>query len=34
MAAYYLFLPEAPSHGNIRNEMFFDWHITAVPVPE
>jgi prepilin-type N-terminal cleavage/methylation domain-containing protein len=33
-AAYFPFLPEAPSHGKIRNQIFFDWHITAVAAPE
>jgi prepilin-type processing-associated H-X9-DG protein len=32
-AAYYPFLPEAPAHGKIRNQLFFDWHVTAVAVP-
>ena len=29
-ALYYPFLPESPSHGNIRNTIYFDWHIEAV----
>ncbi len=31
-AGYYLHLPVNPSHGSVRNELFFDWHITAVAV--
>ena len=31
IAGYYTHLPVTPAHGNIRNELFFDWHITAVP---
>jgi prepilin-type N-terminal cleavage/methylation domain-containing protein len=27
---YYDFLPAKPVHGNVRNELFFDWHIAAV----
>jgi prepilin-type N-terminal cleavage/methylation domain-containing protein len=30
-AAYYSFLPETPTHGHVRNQLFFDWHISAVP---
>jgi prepilin-type N-terminal cleavage/methylation domain-containing protein len=30
-AAYYSFLPAAPAHGKVRNELFFDWHVAAVP---
>lgn len=30
-AYYYPFLPVTPAHGNIRNELFFDWHVDAVP---
>ena len=29
-AAYYKYLPTTPSHGSVRNELFFDWHVTAV----
>jgi hypothetical protein len=29
-AAYYKFLPENPSHGSVRNQLYFDWHIIAV----
>jgi prepilin-type N-terminal cleavage/methylation domain-containing protein len=28
---YYAYLPSAPVHGQVRNELFFDWHIAAVP---
>jgi prepilin-type N-terminal cleavage/methylation domain-containing protein len=31
VAGYYRFLPKTPCHGNVRNELFFDWHITAMP---
>jgi prepilin-type N-terminal cleavage/methylation domain-containing protein len=31
VAGYYSYLPANPSHGGIRNQLFFDWHITAVP---
>ena len=31
-AYYYDYLPETPAHGNMRNELFFDWHVAAVPV--
>lgn len=30
-AAYYQYLPKTPCHGNIRDELFFDWHVAAVP---
>jgi prepilin-type processing-associated H-X9-DG protein len=30
-AAYYDYLPKTPCHGNVRNQLFFDWHIVAVP---
>lgn len=30
-AAYYFYLPQSPAHVTLRNELFFDWHITAVP---
>jgi prepilin-type N-terminal cleavage/methylation domain-containing protein len=30
-AGYYSLLPENPVHGSVRNQLFFDWHITAVP---
>lgn len=30
-AAYYFYLPPSPAHRTLRNELFFDWHITAVP---
>ena len=29
-AAYYGFLPSTPCHGNVRNQLFFDWHIAGV----
>jgi hypothetical protein len=32
IAGYYSFLPVTPSHGSLRNEIFFDSHIAAVPV--
>jgi prepilin-type N-terminal cleavage/methylation domain-containing protein/prepilin-type processing-associated H-X9-DG protein len=28
--SYYDFLPKTPAHGNVRNQLFFDWHVTAV----
>jgi prepilin-type N-terminal cleavage/methylation domain-containing protein len=30
-ARYYSYLPETPAHGKVRNQLFFDWHIAAVP---
>jgi prepilin-type N-terminal cleavage/methylation domain-containing protein len=30
-ASYYPFLPMTPGHGSVRNQLFFDWHIAAVP---
>lgn len=27
VAAYYSFLPVKPAHGNLRNQLFFDWHV-------
>jgi prepilin-type N-terminal cleavage/methylation domain-containing protein/prepilin-type processing-associated H-X9-DG protein len=30
-AQYYKFLPLTPAHGSVRNQLFFDWHVTAVP---
>jgi prepilin-type N-terminal cleavage/methylation domain-containing protein/prepilin-type processing-associated H-X9-DG protein len=30
-ASYYWFQPPAPAHGNVRNQLFFDWHVAAVP---
>jgi prepilin-type N-terminal cleavage/methylation domain-containing protein len=30
-ARYFNYLPKTPCHGNIRNELFFDWHVTGVP---
>ena len=29
---YYDYLPENPTHGSVRNQLFFDWHIEAVKV--
>jgi len=31
LARYYPFLPKTPCHGAVRNELFFDWHVAAVP---
>jgi prepilin-type N-terminal cleavage/methylation domain-containing protein len=31
---YYNYLAPHPVHGHVRNQLFFDWHITAVPVPQ
>ncbi len=28
---YYAYLPTTPSHGKVRNQLFFDWHVTARP---
>jgi prepilin-type processing-associated H-X9-DG protein len=33
-ASYYSYLPETPCHGKARNQLFFDWHIAAVPITE
>ena len=30
VASYYPYLPVNPSHGKVRNELFFDWHIASV----
>ncbi len=30
-AKYYPFLPKKPCHGQVRNQLFFDWHVVAVP---
>jgi prepilin-type N-terminal cleavage/methylation domain-containing protein len=30
-AFYYDYLPVNPVHGSVRNQVFFDWHIAAVP---
>jgi prepilin-type N-terminal cleavage/methylation domain-containing protein/prepilin-type processing-associated H-X9-DG protein len=30
-ARYWPYLPVTPCHGNVRNQLFFDWHIAAVP---
>lgn len=29
-ANYYDYLPVKPAHGRVRNQLFFDWHVTAV----
>ncbi len=29
-AYYYPYLPQTPAHGSVRNELFFDWHISSV----
>ena len=31
-ASYYDFLPSKPTHGSVRNLLFFDWHVQAVKV--
>jgi len=31
-AYYYDYLPVNPVHGSVRNNLFFDWHVAAVPV--
>ena len=28
---YYKYLPATPAHGSLRNQLFFNWHIAAVP---
>lgn len=28
---YYNFLPAKPVHGHVRDELYFDWHVSAVP---
>jgi len=33
-AAYYPYLPTAPVHGSVRNELFFDWHISTARVSQ
>lgn len=30
---YYDYQPRTPTHGKVRNELFFDWHVDAVKVP-
>jgi hypothetical protein len=30
LAAYYPFLPTKKAHGELRNQLYFDWHIEAV----
>ncbi|MGZ5516104.1 MAG: DUF1559 family PulG-like putative transporter [Limisphaerales bacterium] len=32
-ARFYPFLPPKPSHGSVRNALYFDWHVDAVKVP-
>lgn len=32
LAGYYSFQPSSPTHGKVRNELFFDWHVDAVKV--
>lgn len=34
LAAYYPFLPTKPTHGTVRNELFFDWHVEAIKTSE
>lgn len=29
---YYSYLPAKPAHGSVRNQLYFDWHVKAVPV--
>jgi len=31
-ARFYPFLPRTPSHGKLRNRLFFDWHVEPVKV--
>jgi prepilin-type N-terminal cleavage/methylation domain-containing protein len=31
-ARFYLYLPADPSHGSVRNQLFFDWHIETAKV--
>lgn len=31
-ARFYPFLPETPSHGTLRNRLFFDWHVETAKV--
>ena len=33
-AAYYSYLPASPAHGSVRNELFFDWHISTARVSQ
>ncbi len=28
---YFAYLPTGPVHGHVRNQLFFDWHVEAVP---
>jgi prepilin-type N-terminal cleavage/methylation domain-containing protein len=32
LAAYYPFLPSKPSHRTLRDQLFFDWHVSPVKV--
>lgn len=34
LARYYPFLPSKPTHGDARNELFFDWHVEVVKASE
>ncbi len=29
-ARFYPYLPDNPSHGTVRNHLFFDWHVEAI----
>jgi len=33
LAQYYPFIPPAPAHDAVRNNLFFDWHVEAVKSP-
>jgi hypothetical protein len=33
-AAYYKYLPKTPTHGKVRDQLFFDWHVTAAPASQ
>ena len=28
---YYSYLPATPAHGNVRNQLYFDWHVDKAP---
>jgi hypothetical protein len=30
LAKYYTYLPDKLTHGTVRNELFFDWHVEGV----
>lgn len=32
LAGYYYFLPVKPTHGKVRDQLFFDWHVESVRV--